>query len=166
MRKKEIKNGMMVELRSGRKYFALKDTNMGNIFVSTDGEGTNKTFEEFTPALISKKNENNDIIAVYDADSIIDYLNADAYSEVWRREGSDRICLVNFPNSNKNYAFVIPARLMNICEGNKVVVETRRGQNTVVKVAKIFDSDSEAKKSGELAGLDFPLCQVIRKHVA
>lgn len=163
MRKSELKTGMLVELRSGSKYMTLKNTTTGNLFVSVASSMV-KTFGEYRADLTSKKNKQLDIVAVYDAESLFSYSNPENFTKIWEEKGDyakSRICLVKFPNSEKEYAFEIPKELYELREGEKAIVETRNGHKVVVTITKIFGNENEAMTSEKMEDVELPLCEVI-----
>lgn len=164
MKKKELKTGMIVELRNASRYLVLKETSHGNMFVNMKNSKLCKAFSDYKADLTHGKNKLFDIVAVYNTPNSMCFLNDEKYEELWRRfdDASDRICLVKFPsNESKSYAFMLPKEFTKAREGDKVLVELRRGAKVGVRISKIYPNSTEAFNSDELRGVQLPLCKVV-----
>lgn len=164
MKKKDMKSGMLVELRNGSRYYVLKGTSKGNVFINAKDTKLCKPFNDFKPDLTNKKDKRFDIVAIYDTPNCMYFMNDEKYIEVWKRydNAKDKICTVCFPsNAEKEYVFILPKEFADVQEGTKVYVETKKGQTVGARVSRIYADSVQAIESNELSGVQLPLCKVV-----
>ena len=159
--KSDLKTGMMVMLRNGAKYFVYKNTSGGSILMSVQCMGHMKDLNSYDKNLLNKKGMKQlDVVNVFDATKA-HLFQVDKYKKIWERPyGKDRVCLVNFPNNDKEYAFSLPGTLVDVRAGEKVLARMRNGQAAIVVVKKIYPDTN----SVDLKGVEQPLCHILSTY--
>lgn len=173
--KYDLKTGMLTTCRNGRKYLVLREISVkGKLYNIMVNNGGWLNFDSFSNDLLCNDVNDYDIVKVEEITSTFfsELLNVNKtydrgfFTIVWKRnkEINLKIAIVKHDGVNKEYWFELPEKA-NVNKGDKVLVDTARGETTaVIKHIisfKMQEDLDEYIKVNNISGVKFPLRKVV-----